>query len=344
MPKKVIKTETVYDQHDEPLLMDNPMQQQQSVEPGEDVAGYLSQFSGVQSFRVKVYKRTQSNKFAFIFSGGTEIDEELVKSKGGPGEYELRVFVNGLRQDTVSIVIESEIGGTSAAPALAINEISGGGADVNGLRRHVEFLEKLVLNGGMAQQQSSVSELVEAVKALQGLNQGPSPMDLLLKGVELAKEIGVGGGGSGDWKSTLIESARDVVKAVGPAMVAKTTGGELPVTPETTIRAGIAYLKQRAMAGMPVDLVVDWIIGNANDPQYQPFLTLVFRQDFEKFIELDPELAQEPYLSWFRTLHSGLREAYQNAQVGDDDSVRVQGNVRDIGDNARAGKGRVAAK
>lgn len=340
MARKIVKEITTFDANEPTETVDNSVH---NIEDTDGVQGYLAQFKGEQ-FRVKVYKQGPRG-MEYCFSGGTEIDEDIIQGYGG-GSYELRVFVNGVRQDTVPIIIAER-------PKTMLPNVSNASAPANNydpdiayMKRHMEFLEKMVMNGGVGNSgNSSMVELVEAVKALNGLSNGKDPMDMMLRGIELAKELNTGV--SGDWKSALIDSFRDIAKSVAPVLVAKSQGMDMAqnnqesVSPEATIRNGIGYLKSRVVSGLHPDLVIDWILNNSNDPQYHPFLQMVFKSDFEEFIKIDSEIAQEPYLSWFRTLHAGLREAVNENLIADD-SIRNSGNVRNIKGNEKPSKQRVA--
>lgn len=338
MPRKIVKTETeiLPDRTlpSETVDNDGPMR----LEDSEGVADYLRQFSNEQ-FRVKVYKNTPRGS-EYCCSGTTEIDEEFLIQFGG-GDYELRVFVDGVRQDTVFIRIADR-------PMK-----NGGGGSDDFMRQQMTFMQSMLAAQKTTAPSSPILDVIEAVKSLQGLNAGKDPLDLVLKGMELAKNMN--GGGTGDWKSGIVDGVKEIAKTAIPvlAAMAQPQQQHVQVQPqqqespemiqEQQLREGIAYLKGRAMSGMDCNLVIDWVVANSNDPQYTPFIKMVLQQDFDTFIKIDAEIAREPFLSWFRTLHSGLRDAFNEAlNVGD--SGGESRNVTDFTDHGTANTKRGKAK
>lgn len=330
MKKKVTKTETTFDVDgtESPEMLAGTL----PLESADGLENYLNQF-GQKPIKVKVYKRGLKG-MAYCFSGGTEIDEDTLSQYGG-GEYELIVLVDGVKEKSIPLFIADRPNGQTIATPTVATEPQSGSVEVRMLREQLIFLQNMVINKQSAPA-TPLGELVDAMKLL-GNGGGKDPTELFLKGLEFAKEHG--SSGSGDWKSMLVDSIRDVAKTVAPVLAAKTNGGNqtmIQQNPDDMIKSGLAYLKQRAISGMPVDVVVNWVMFSANDPTYQPFLKLVLSQEFEEFVKLDAEIAQEPYLTWFRTLHAGLREAFNESQL-DDDSERPAGNVRNITGNAKVG-------
>jgi hypothetical protein len=344
MPRKVVRTETqiIPDDNLDALPFargGNPEKQQQaSFDESEGVKEYLQQFNDEQ-FRVKVYKDGPAGP-EFCFSGSNEVTEELIQKYGG-GSYELRVFVDGVKQDTVHLKIADRPTDNNG------NEKHG---ELELMRQQMQFMQNFVLNGRSGNTPSTpIVELIDAVKSLNGLNSGSQPVDLILKGMELAKGMTSSGG---DWKTSLIDAVKDIGKAAVPVLATLVPQGnnvksqgevqEMP-SQEQMLREGIAYLKGRAMAGMDCNLVVDWIVANSNDPQYTPFIKMVLQQDFDTFVKIDAEIAQEPFLSWFRTLHSGLRDSFNEVNNAGD-SGREFGHVANIADHgptgAKRGKGK----
>jgi hypothetical protein len=344
--RKVVRETTTFDVNDpEREVTGEALDSLDHTDP-ENVQAFLQQFES-GSFKVKVYKLGPRGA-EYCFSGAEDVDEETIKAFGG-GEYELRVFIRGTRQDTIKIRIADRPGqnGIGFSAQVPETQVANPGRRANSDDRYIDLVEKLAFGGG--RQATPMAELAQAMKDL-GLAGQPKddPMTMLLKGIELAKTLG--GGSSPDWKTALVEAAKDIGAAVAPAFMNRGTAPSLPnrqqVEPMTAeqqmqqrIMQGIAYLKTKAIAGKPVDLFIDWILDNATDPQYQPFIQLILAQEFDTFIQIDPEIANEPYLTWFRTLHSGLRDAF-NENQNVDDSSGATGNIRDITGHGATGKGR----
>lgn len=310
------------------------------LEETEGISEYISQF-GPAPLVIKVYKIQPSGLY-YCFKGGKEIDEEKVKAYGG-GDYELHVYVNGRKRDTCQIRIQETPSNTSQNAPVSIRETTSSATEVELrlMREQLNFLRDMVAGNGPSPR-TPMNELVEAVKTLKDLsgNGNSNNIDTLLKGIELAKEFG---GGSGDWKTALIDGVKEIAKVAAPTLLQMQASQEtmknpqLPPSPEQMLKSGIQYLKQKAVSNMPVELVVDWIVNNASDAQYQPFIALVMRSDYQQFINLDADLANEPYATWFRTLHSGIRDAFTEGELTDD-TIGESGNVRDFESHGVAGK------
>ena len=89
---------------------------------------------------------------------------------------------------------------------------------------------------------------------------------------------------------------------------------------EQILKASLGWIKQRIMQGFQVSLAFEWIINNANDPQWQPLIKFVMAKTPEEMAKLDSELANEPFKSWIMELQKALKEHYaeQLSDEGDD--------------------------
>jgi hypothetical protein len=52
---------------------------------------------------------------------------------------------------------------------------------------------------------------------------------------------------------------------------------------------------------------------------YQPFLAMAVQGDINTFIQIDPELANEPYRGWLTSAINMLKEAYAGNNQADND-------------------------
>jgi hypothetical protein len=349
--KRTTTVETV----EEPDIVDE-LPGELSENPG--VQEYLGQFGAAGNFKVKVYKMGPRG-LEYCFAGGREIDEQVIGDVWGAGEYHLQIFKRNETRPSDELIVRVGEKKGSAAPSVTPatpRDESPSAAQLRIMQEQNNFLRDLLLQntGGGSQQ------LIEAVKVLKELqgngNSGDHFATALLKGIDIAREVS-GAGANGDWKAMVVDALKDIGKVVVPAFIANTPPrgpgprpadpGEADMrrqqvpepTPEAAIKQGLDFLKKKTISGMPVELVIDWVMFNSTDEQYQPFIALVMQSDFQKFIEIDPELAQEPYLAWFRNLHAGLRDAFNEQTHGDadDDPGRPGGNVADLGGHAGSG-------
>lgn len=305
----------------------------------EDLSEFLKAY-GADGLSFKVFKVNDRGKERYCFQAYEELDEDIIQRGYGGGRYRVRVFENGIYKTTVTVEIEESI-----AP------IESGAMPMHGARdpvseMQIRMMEKqmenqnallqTILSNGMngGGNSSSLTELANVIQVL-GLNQKPdTPIDtamgLITKGMELANNAS----GDTDWKKELLGLAKDVVPGVASAFKAKEPppANQIEETnPNDMMRAGIAYLKKKVLEGMPVGLALDWITQNANDVQYQDFIRHAVSTDFGTFAaQLDPELSNEPYATWFKSLHAGLKEAYDQTSR-DEDSTGSAGYPSNTG-------------
>lgn len=341
--RKIIRTETTMNEPEPQPGVEQIKPGELNFQEAESLKEYLDQFGGSEPFRVKVYKMNDAGIAEFCMVGGpSEVSDERIQSLFGGGTYSMKVFVNGVFQESVTTAI-------AQPPKKNGSDLSESSPELRMMRENNAFLQSLIIatlsKGG---QSTPIGELATAMATLKGIApEQKDPMDLILKGMDLAKSFSTAA--SPDWKTGIVDGLKDIGKTVLPVLAARQGNGQVQVmeapqvasvSQEDMLKTGITYLKQQVLAGMPVDVVVNWISYNANQPQYQPFVGMVLNQDFETFMKIDPEIANEPYLSYFRTLHSGLREVFSQEHANEDvdDSGRNGGNVRDITSNAKAGK------
>lgn len=333
--KKIVTTEIV--DNETPPLTNAELPKEDSLDDNEGIQNYLSQFTD-KPFVVKVYKITATGA-EFCFKGSTDVDEEMIQNAFGGGRYELRVFVDGLKADVIPVAIAER---KYDAP---IHNGNGNGNDANSIHNRflleqIAFFKTQAMLGN--QKGGSLTEMVEALKIMNGIGGSTKdPMEYFFKAFELAKDLN-NGGHNGDWKTALIDSAKDIAKAVAPGLIARSqtnNGQPIQISSDDMIRQGITYLKQQAVRGLNPQLVIEWIMSNSNDPQYEPFLKQVLGTEFEQFSELDPELKNEPYRTWFSTVHQGIKDIF-NENISDDDSSGTSGNIGNVKSNGGTGSTR----
>jgi hypothetical protein len=308
----------------------------ESVEDLETLTDVMEQY-GQTGKLLKVYRESGE----FCYQSDT-VDEAFIQKHFGGGGYRIRLFLNGKYKKTIPI--------SCAAPIV---ENGNGNGNGNSSDHHRDFLEKLVLaqiaSGGGSNKAPSITELTTALANLDGLRgKQESAMDLFQKGVSFAKEIfDMKTPGSGDWKSELISAAKDALPVVGgiiasrsgvPAMPTKDPNALVTATPEQQVEAikqGLVYLKKQCLKGVDPKLIVDWVDNNAED--YQPLIHNVLNLPFEKFVEIDAEIGNEPFKQWFTGLFDGLRSAFVTVDTVDMDSAGESGDSDDIGNDGNTG-------
>jgi len=176
-----------------------------------------------------------------------------------------------------------------------------------------------------------LGELAQAMQVVHEMKSGSNPVDLIIKGMEL----GAKANGSTDWKAELVNAAKDTLPAIANAMSAtrQIQQGQTPMiqtTPAAMIKQGIDWLKPKILSGMDTGLAIGWVVQNSNDPLCQQLLAHAIQGDINTFIQIDPEIGNEPYRTWFTSAIQQLKEWYaaQNANqnnidggIGDDSDV-----------------------
>jgi len=278
--------------------------------------------------------------FCYRFADARNIDEEDVRKRCGPGEFVVRIYINSKYRQSIPLPIRA---------LLPLDRQPGDGSSSSSLNdRHSEFLEKLLLafiskeNPVAASAPApTVTELIAGIAQLDTLRgKQESAMDLFQKGIEFAQSAS----GQADWKSDALRTVRDIAPQVlgaingirgngnGNGVMPNTEPvGELP--PDAIIKSGIAYLKKKAIAGVDPELIIEWIANNAEE--YEPLLRVVLNSEFSTFVEFDPEIGREPFVSWFKPLFDGLRSAFKPPDSVDDNSGGNVGNPSDTGSNGK---------
>lgn len=296
------------------------------------------------SNRIKVYRINQTGRDSFCFETNDRISESYIQNRYPQGGRFRAQIYNGNTNIKIGPAIEYAIEPvplttpTTNGNGNGHNPINIEAVQIQMMQQNMQFYQQMLLtmiqnmNNGN-QNQPNLTEMITALNGLNGLTQGKSGIDLIMKGMEL----GAKANGKSDWKSDLMDTVKEVAV---PAIEAYTVSqkisrpqqlsGEQPVQipPSFIIQQGLKWLKTRITGGMPTLDAARWLAINGNDPQYQPFVVLAMQEGIEGFIKLDPEIANEPYKSWFTETIELLKEIYENARNADPD------NDGGIGDNS----------
>jgi len=344
--KKVVTTEIV-DEPETPTLPGDGLETElppEDVEESEALRSIIEQF-GNGTVKIKVLKDSPKGPLYCFTSTDATLDEDFIQTHYGGGTYSLRVFINEQLRKTIKLNIADRLMPIGSAPSPEPQRNSGGDS---------EFLKEMILALLQNRQQTPVGELAQAMRDLGvagNQNQGSSEkmVEMLIKGMEIGRESG--GGGGSDWKSVLA----DVLKPAVPGLMAHFAGAPQPgqnppqdqkalamqsqENDRTAIISGIQYLKKKAISGINPDLVVEWIVSNAEE--YQPLIRVVLNTEFATIASFDPEIGTEPFFSWFKPLYDGLRSAFEQPNPVVDDPGEPSGDAIDIavdGGTSKKGK------
>jgi hypothetical protein len=309
----------------------------------------------------KKYKcaRMTPNGTVHVFSTNEPFDEDFLQENYGGGRYVVRLFVDGVRQREVEMRVEDRQGATARTlnPETETKNVKPESKD----SLMESLLLRLVANQQPVQSTTSVSELADALKAVHSItgnnngsgNESKSYMEGFKAGIEMAKQFVTGE--SGDWKTQLIDAAKTVLPGVASAIGAARGTAPQPATPlpfipgnkmapqpqpmdEQTqkIYNAIQQLKQQCLNRVPVDLIIDYAVANAAHPETQNVIRATFNLDFAAFASIDPEIANEPFVTWFKNLYDGLRQSFNEADDMDDNPSGESGDNGNAVDHARS--------
>lgn len=196
-------------------------------------------------------------------------------------------------------------------------------------------------------------------QGLQG-NKGADPLDQISKVAGLIRDLSGNGGGDGSednmWTvvkevgGRVVEIARPLIEqgASGlakPPIAATVTpvntvtpkpAGALPAAEDPMlnlrkwVEAGLVYLKKKAAQQKDVELQVDYVIDNTDEPMFGALIQAMNQGvTFEQVLQFDPEIANNPLLrSWFERFYNELSTAIADS-AGDApvDTKRPAGNA-----------------
>lgn len=319
-----------------------PDDEQRSTNTDSDISDILITLS-------KVYRINPNGKRSFSFQTGESVDEIMIQERCSNGGSFVVIEFNSSGEvvNTNAFDIEPKI-----IPALSNSPSSTGDIQVQMLMNELQWARGMVMQllGNRNSEQTPVAEIVSAIKDMHSIagGGGKDPVDMIIKGMELANKAN---GGSGDWKTELISTAKE---AIGPVLGAlsqrqqpQQTGEQQMIpaqTPDTVIKEAIKWLKGKILFGLTPDLAVDWILQNGNDPQYQPILAAALNGTVDNFIAVDSEIGSEPYRTWFTTAIQQIKDAYAEQSASNTDLVGGTGNTPDNAVDAKSGSAKSKLK
>src|SRR5215831_7809915 len=304
----------------------------------------------------KVYRLNGATK-SFCFQSNEPVDEVLIQTRYPNGGKFLVQEYNGMNEMVNHTTVDIEPAPPMTTP-LQTPTTGLSAVDIQNrmlldeLQWTRQMLLQLISNNNHGNGSTPVGELVAAMQGIHSIA-GKDPIDLLIKGMELGSKSG---GAAQDWKSELIHTAKEIVPSALQAISSLTPNHNSQqlqpngqpmlstLTPEGQLKFGLQWIRSRIMGGMTPDLAVNWLIQNANDPQYEPILSTAIQGNIDNFIALDPLIANEPYRTWFTTAIQMLKEWYaeQSAVIPDNDGG--DGDSTDVADDADSSVGKPAIK
>jgi hypothetical protein len=298
----------------------------------------------------KVYKINGVSR-SFCCQSVESLDELAIQNQyPNGGKFEIHVFNSaGETIDKQAIDIEPKPQNMMTAIPNGNGHVSGqSDIQVRMLLDELQFSRQMILqmlaNKGGGSEQTSVTELITGMQGLHALTSQKDPVELLVKGMELGKS----NSGSFDWKESLINTVREVavpaLSAIGsmrasPAQTFQANGPmpQVQLPPADVIKSGLIWLKSKILKGLDPGLAVDMLIMNADDPKYQPILTLAIRGSIENFVELDSEIENEPFKTWFTNAIQLLKDWYAEQNNDGGNMERGNGNGPDVAIDAKSG-------
>src|SRR5215831_4549416 len=320
----------------------------EQVQDLETLNNVLEQYGVEEGVLFKVYQIV--NGIQRYKYENPKLDEQYIQQHLGGGDFVARLFINGKYKRSINVAVD----------ALEETDKPNGGRD-----SHSVFLEKMLMALLMKEHKpaagNSVNDLVQALGSLDAMRgKQETAMDTFIKGMEMADRFGGRGDGKFDLKRELIDIAKDNAPALIHAVnsgLALRGGGPMPPAPPpqnaTTapdpnpqptqeqleqqmnfmLRSAIGMLKQQCAAQVQVESVIDLVMGNFTNPQYQPMIIQFAAMDFQDLVKLDAQIGNVPFNIWFQSLHDGLRSALASLDTMGDDSGGSAGDVVDIGRN-----------
>lgn len=309
----------------------------------DDTPNSVDDFTDAICVLSKVYKINSGGK-SFCFQTTEPVDEVSIQVQYPTGGKFVVQEYNSLNQviGTTHIDIEPK----------PITTVSNNGDDFRTrmLMDELNFTRNMMLkmiegisNNRTQQVATPIGELAQAMQAIHEISGKSNPVDLIVRGMEIGAKAN---GGAADWKAELVSAAKDVLPPIVQSMSAarqiQPQGQQMITsTPAAMMKQGIDWLKPQILAGMTTDLAVGWVIQNAKEPLCQQLMAHAIKGDVNTFIQIDSELANEPFRTWFETAIQLLKDEYAAAQGTDqNDNERGNRDGADVASNANAGTGK----
>ena len=272
---------------------------------------------------VKVYKLFPGkSKPSICFERNEAVTETELQNLYGGGSYTLEYITpTGKRLEHLEIA-DKPTHPDSKQPVTIAD------VQIQMLKEQAQMNRDLLMavlgRGNVNTPMSEIAQIWGLIHGVNPTNGNGGGIEKFISIFEKGLEIGANKGGDMDWKGALIQTVREIAPTVTNVLAqakgiqqAPSVVNNVPAVPDQLLRSGVAMLKSKILAGLPVGLALDWIVANANDPQYHPFISLALSKSFEELVQIDNELVNEPFNSWTRQFLDGLKEHFKQTSSVD---------------------------
>lgn len=338
MAKKKISTVQIVDDGRGPMDAEaeqalNPDGVQVTPTPGEleqenDLSSFMESV-GSDSSKVTIYRSDRLNPKP-VYMGSvipSMCTEDFIQSEFGEGRYVLR-FLNSegrhLTSKTVYIGPPSRAQVEKLNPPLVTHLDGGTQVQLELIKEQMkanqDLMLKLIESRGSGSG-SGISDLTTIVDIVTKMVQPPPTAANLIADMVGVLKQGIELGASGGKPETsVLDLVGEGLKALPgifaglkktpEAVPGKPVPGQAPPAQadgNDMLKQGINYLKNAVKRGHPVEHYIEAIVLNLDNPAYAIFLNCL-DWPFEKFVEIDPEIAGPLYRTWFERLFVGLKD------------------------------------
>jgi len=253
-------------EQEEPEHQDLPLDVAQPATELDALQSLMGELAGSSSAKITVYRCTRNQPQAYVFQcspEGFSLDD--LRDKYNGGEFRLYISRNGALWKNIKVCVEpGQVAGVAEPAPAAAAELAAVLRD--GLARQAEAVRELVQRASSAPPSPfaglDIPAVITAISAaLTALRPPPAPaplpvdsdrgIDMLLKGIELARELSPSGGAAGE--QSMLGVLSDLVKspllaqAVG-AMAAQGAQAQGPARRQAPAHQQVPALQAPAQA------------------------------------------------------------------------------------------------
>src|SRR5215475_5355529 len=294
----------------------------------------------------KVYKFNGGSK-SFCFQTAEPVDEVYLQSQYPAGGK----FIVYVYNEVIGEIIGThhfDIEPKPMSNGNGNNSVGGYGSvadmQIRMLMEELNYTRQLLLQQLNGNKNGSLLEMIQVMKGIKEISPASKdPIELLIKGMELGQK----NSGPSDFKSELLSAAKDVIPPALEAFAAakQMQAGVVPaqgqpmLNPPSTsqnslMKMGLSWIKSRILSGgMNPQFAAELLIQNAKDAMYQPLLLKIIQGDINTLIEIDAEISNEPYKSWFEEAIKEVKDWHAAQTQDNTDYDGRDGNGTDFADD-----------
>lgn len=335
------------------------------------LAALMQELSGVSSARVTVYRATRNQPQAYMFACSPEaFSLDDLRDKYNGGEFRIYISRDGKPWKNMRVTVEPKVQSAAPEAPSPISELAA--AMREGFAQQAELLrEALAARANVGPPAidlnlliQSLPQMLQAFRAVAAPPESPpaesKAIDMLLKGIELAKELRSEASDDG----SLLSVVRDLIKSpllaraieasasvpppasMPPPVISAAPKAPSPTTPQVSafspptgeasmnqLTQYLALLCKKAATGSDPTLYADLILDNV--PEFM-IRSLLDRKPtaIDALIADYPPVAQ--HRAFFDELIAALREALDASDNDMLEPGRVSGSLHDSGNGAAA--------